>query len=76
LIAGLDQVHGPVAFGEGEGFEGGGDGDALGDGGGFYLRRGGVRRWGLRGLLGESGAQAEEAEGEMCGADFHGWDEF
>ena len=37
LVAGGDEVDGAIAFGEGEGFEGGGDGDALGDGDGFWL---------------------------------------
>lgn len=35
LVARGDEVDGAVAFGEGEGFEGGGDGDALGDGSGI-----------------------------------------
>ena len=35
LIARGDDVDGAIAFGEGEGFEGGGDGDALGDVAGF-----------------------------------------
>jgi hypothetical protein len=42
LIAGGDEVDGAIAFGEGEGFDGGGDGDALGDGGGFWLRLSGI----------------------------------
>jgi hypothetical protein len=57
LVTGGDEVYGAVAFGEGEGFEGGGYGDALGDGGGFCL-------WGGVGLLGprEGGSKAEEGE--------------
>ncbi len=49
LIARGDEVDGAIAFGEGEGLEGGGDGDALGDRCGFCLWRCDVGR---RGLLG------------------------
>ena len=35
LVAGFDEVDGAVVFGEREGFEGGGDGDAFGRWGGF-----------------------------------------
>ena len=69
LVAGGDEVDGAVAFGQGEGFEGGGNGDALGEGGGFCLFRGGVRRGSLLRLLGEGGGKAEEAEkaGDLMG---------
>jgi len=69
LLGRFDEVDGAVAFGEGEGFECGGDGDALGDGGGSCLRRSGVRG---RSLLGEGGAEAEKAE-EEGRLDFHGF---
>jgi hypothetical protein len=68
LLARFDEVDGAVAFGEGEGFEGGGDGDALGEGGGSSLRR---SRVGGRRLLGGGGAEAEDAE-EEGRLEFHG----
>jgi hypothetical protein len=57
LVAWGDDVDGAVAFGEGEGFDGGGYGDALGCGG--------LRGEGRRGLLCDGGAQAKQAEREM-----------
>ena len=42
LVAGVDEVDGAIAFGEGKGLEGGGDGDGLRGGDGFW--RGGIGR--------------------------------
>ena len=59
-----DEVDGPVAFGERQRFEGGGDCDALGDGGGFCMWLAGIRG-DLLGLLRDGGrAEAEDAETE------------
>jgi hypothetical protein len=59
-----DEIDGAVAFGERERFEGGGDSDALGDGGGFCLWLTGLRG-DLLGLLRESGrAKADGTETE------------
>jgi hypothetical protein len=57
LVARGDEVDGAIAFGEREGFKGGGDRDALGDGG---LRG----RW-----LSKGGGAIEEAD---CEEGFHG----
>jgi hypothetical protein len=46
LVARGDEVDGAIAFGEWEGLEGGGDGDALGDGGGLGWGGVGSACWG------------------------------
>jgi hypothetical protein len=71
LVARLDEVDGAIAFGEGQGFDVSGDGDALVDEGGFGLRRGRDRSP-LR-LLGEGGVQRKKTKDEMGQVDFHDW---
>ena len=58
LVAGIDEVDGAVALGQWEGFERGGDGDALGDGGWFGLGLVGIRG----GELCQGGVEAKKAE--------------
>ena len=68
LFAGDDEVDGAVALGEGEGFEGSGDGDVWMRGVGFALDVVGSEER-FCGGCGEGGDEAEEAKEA---GDFHG----